>query len=169
MGAQTCHNEHLVCFIVCAHILHQLECHVYPYKTVNIAPSNDFLERQWVVCPVCQFDPWATDSVTVAAFEGLRTWLSGCFCHLLLVLLFLLPLLPSPAPVSCSRLRLSLVRMLVLIAVLQLLRSVAWVSQFAACLQCYWIAAESWCWYKQVCQPVICSGTVTGAGYCLKV
>ena len=43
-----------------------------------------------------QSDPWATYSDTVAAFEGLRTWLSGCFCHLLLTFLFLLPLLPSP-------------------------------------------------------------------------
>ena len=56
------------------------------------------LERQWVMRPQCvrrvaaapaltvQSDPWAAYSDTVAAFEGLRIWLSGCFSHLFLVL-----------------------------------------------------------------------------------
>ena len=57
------------------------------------------LERQWVVRPQCvrrvaaapaltvQSDHWAAYSDTLAAFEGLRIWLSDCFSHLLLVLI----------------------------------------------------------------------------------
>jgi len=67
------------------------------------------------------YSPIFEHTVTVAAFEGLLIWLSGCFCHVLLVSFF---------SSHCYRLRLSLVQMRVLIAVLQLRRSAAWVSQF---------------------------------------
>ena len=90
-------------------------------KTMGCAPiiyPSGLLQRLlWLYNPI--FEPH-TD--IVATFEGLHIWLSGFFCHMLLASLF---------SSHCYRIRLSLVLTHIPIAVLQLLRSAAWVSQFA--------------------------------------
>ena len=67
VAAQTvCHNEHLVCFVVYVHTLHQLVFHVYPYRTVNIAASNDFHQKDVVErCSVYRDSGLGAHSVSV--------------------------------------------------------------------------------------------------------